>query len=336
MNRIHHIKQTLPANIRNNTDQNTNFLILDYHSSDGLQEYVTEFFSDELGTGRLQLYRYEQAEYFSHAHSRNMAVALSDAELVCNVDADNFTGKDFDVFLQSQFHQRGDCVVTALSNENKSYGAFGRMCTSKKAFQRVGGYDETFTGYGFEDYDLIRRLEASGLEKILINEESFLKTLPHGNTVRIAEQWNNKKFKRLYRQQLDEYCQVLLYLFSDGTLHYGILKEDLKAGEHFRYYLSGNAWQNGSWHEDNGKLYLAFDDFCAQFKIKNNHLIGYNHYLKIEDNNNRIEEALLFHTNMANCCRYINNKRQQRIIVNENGLGHGKVKRLLAPLKNIS
>ena len=43
MNRLHHIRQTLPKNIADNSDyENVEFILLDYNSSDGLEEWVKE------------------------------------------------------------------------------------------------------------------------------------------------------------------------------------------------------------------------------------------------------------------------------------------------------
>ncbi|MBL7700130.1 MAG: glycosyltransferase family 2 protein, partial [Chitinophagaceae bacterium] len=143
MNRLHHLRQTLPINLENNTDADTKFLVLDYNSDDGLQEYILNNFSRELQEGRLEYHHYAHAKYFSHSHSRNLAVKIADAGYVCNVDADNFTGRDFDKYLFEQFDAHPKAVISGLSNPHNIYGAFGRMATRKTHFFEVGGYDET-------------------------------------------------------------------------------------------------------------------------------------------------------------------------------------------------
>jgi hypothetical protein len=329
MNRRQHLAETLPVNLANNRLSSTSFLVLDYNSDDGLQEYIFNNFRDEIKSGRLRYRRYANAKYFSHSHSRNLAVKLTDATYVCNVDADNFTGPDFDEYLMQQFSLRPRVVISALSNPLNMYGAFGRMATRRSDFIEVGGYDEAFEGYGFEDYDLISRLEQSGLDKVLINNPEFLKTVMHDNSDRIAQAWTANQLHILYRQQVNDSVQVLLYLFKDKTMHYGVVNEDFAAGVHYRYTLAGDSWQKGTWNEKDDCVMLGFEGFEAKFEKKGGYLTGNNHHMKIETDAEKLQEAVLFHTNMANCCRYLANKQKNKIRVNENGFGNGITEPLL-------
>src|SRR6185295_3552603 len=141
MNRLHHLEQTLPVNLEANRDPATVIFILDYSSDDGLQQYLLDQFGQELRSGRLQYHRYAYAKYFSHAHSRNLAVQQIRADYVCNVDADNFTGENFDRYLLDTFAHHPNAVISALSNPEKLFGAFGRMAVARSTFLEVGGYD---------------------------------------------------------------------------------------------------------------------------------------------------------------------------------------------------
>jgi len=329
MNRLHHLEQTLPENIAANNQDTTRFLVLDYNSTDGLQEYILKTFPKELKHGKLEYHRYAHAKYFSHSHSRNLAASLTNAPYICNLDADNFTGPQFDEFLQEKFSQHPRAVISALSNSFQVYGAFGRMATRREHFNEVGGYDEAFDGYGFEDYDLVSRLEQHGLEKVLIDEEAHLRTVSHDNNDRVAREWTHDQLATLYRQQVSDNMQVLLYLFKDHSMHYGIVNEDFAAGVHYRYSLAGNKWQKGTWKESGENILIRFEGFDAEFEKKGPYLTGNNHYMKAENDAEKLQEAVLFHTNMANCCRYLQNKERNKIRVNENGFGHGKTESLL-------
>ena len=329
MNRLHHLAQTLPVNLADNKLSSTNFLVLDYNSDDGLREYIFSNFRDEIQSGRLRYRRYADAKYFSHSHSRNLAVKLTEATYICNVDADNFTGPRFDEFLMQEFRKNPRVVISALSNPLNMYGAFGRMAARRTDFIEVGGYDETFEGYGFEDYDLVSRFEQSGLEIIRIDNAEFLETVSHDNNDRIASEWTNDQLQVLYRQQVNDSVQVLLYLFKDKTMHYGVVNEDFAAGVHYRYTLAGNSWQKGTWNEADGYVHIGFEGFEAKFEKKGVYLTGNNHQMKIESDAEKLQEAVLFHTNMANCCKYLMNKRNNRIRVNENGFGGGMIEPLL-------
>ncbi|MBL7698649.1 MAG: hypothetical protein JNK79_10830, partial [Chitinophagaceae bacterium] len=180
----------------------------------------------------------------------------------------------------------------------------------------------------FEDYDLVSRLEKNGLEKITISDTSFLGSLAHNNIDRVAREWTNDQLYILYRQQVNDTVQVLLYLFKDNTMHYGVVNEDFQAGTHYRYTLAGNSWQAGTWSADDNNLWIKFAGFEANFEKHGPYLTGNNHRLKIEDDPAKLEEAILFHTNMANCCRYIQNREGNLVRVNENGFGYGKTEKL--------
>ena len=329
MNRLHHLQQTLPVNLCHNTDPATTFFILDYSSGDGLQEYILDHFSEELRKGRMQYHRYAYAKYFSHAHSRNLAVQQIRSYYVCNVDADNFTGEGFDRHLLATFDQHPAAVISALSNEQRMYGAFGRMAVARDTFLSVGGYDESFDGYGFEDYDLVSRLEQHGLEKITIGIPAYLQAIPHGNEDRVAAEWTSDQLVYLYRQQVSTNLQVLLYLFKDNSFHYGVVHEDFAAGVHYRYSLAGDAWQSGTWMESEGNMRLHFADFVVCFEKSGDYLVGNNHRLKKETRSAEWEEAILFHTNMGNSCRYRYNLHNHIIRVNEKGFGRGVTQPLI-------
>lgn len=329
MNRLHHLKQTLPENMEHNNEPSTRFLLLDYNSTDGLKDYILANFSKELQTGKLSYHRYAHARYFSHSHSRNLAVRHVNTTHVCNVDADNFTGKNFDTWLADLFTLNLGSVISAISNSHKIYGVFGRMAISLDQFNAVGGYDESFEGYGFEDYDLVSRLQENGAKKILIDDTRFLKALSHDNEDRLAMEWTKDQFHSVYRHQVNESMQAILYLFKDGTFHYGLLNEDFKAGEHYRYYLAGNSWQEGTWTRSDEHFHLQFRQFEVQFEQNDMYLTGHHHNLKKEQDPEGLQEAMLFHTNMANCCRYLLNKQRLKVRVNENGFGCGTTESIL-------
>src|SRR5688572_6172397 len=88
MNRLHHIKQTLPANIAANEDYpNIEFVLLDYNSTDGLSDWIRDEMSEFIENGRLKYYRTEEPLFFDRTHSRNLIVKLATGDVISNVDA---------------------------------------------------------------------------------------------------------------------------------------------------------------------------------------------------------------------------------------------------------
>jgi cellulose synthase/poly-beta-1,6-N-acetylglucosamine synthase-like glycosyltransferase len=112
MNRLSHLQETLIENIEDNLlISDVEFILLDYNSSDGLENWVKSL-TKYLDNGILTFYRTDTPIVYHRSHSRNMAIRLSEADIVCNLDADNFLGKNFantvigcgsDLMLYSKF-----------------------------------------------------------------------------------------------------------------------------------------------------------------------------------------------------------------------------------------
>ncbi|KAI9031287.1 hypothetical protein DFJ74DRAFT_641053 [Hyaloraphidium curvatum] len=65
----------------------------------------------------------------------------------------------------------------------------GVVMIHKDDFQSLGGYDERFQTYGFEDSDLYSRIEERGLARLALNT-SFIQHVPHVAKLRFANQEN--------------------------------------------------------------------------------------------------------------------------------------------------
>jgi radical SAM protein with 4Fe4S-binding SPASM domain len=191
MGRLHHLKETLPKNLAWNADHpDIEFVILDYNSPDGMGEWVQAELAEHLRSGRLVYYRYDDAQFFSYSHSRNMAARLCSADIICNVDADNLTGPGYATYVDRQMQDKDllvgcdleDGVFTTIPND---FGFTGRMAVRRELFLETGGYDEDMIAWGYEDLDLYNRLERRGLRCAPIDRR-FLTALPHDDKERIA------------------------------------------------------------------------------------------------------------------------------------------------------
>lgn len=208
MGRLHHLAETLPRNIFWNSDySNLEFILLDYNSPDGLADWIKEYMTKQIESGVLVYYRYNDALYYRYSHSRNMLVRLASGDIVCNLDADNFTGKGFAVYLAEKL-KKNDFMTAAifesdhimpLSYDNVTLGCFGRIAVNRSVLLKIGGYNEDIEHWGFEDTDLIIRLRALGYKPGSIDRQ-FLFSIPHNDLQRgftIAER-ESKVGKNLY------------------------------------------------------------------------------------------------------------------------------------------
>ena len=174
MGRLHHLKETLPQNLEAHRGFNVEFVLLDYNSKDGLKEWVQKEVSAEIQNGRLAYYRTEEPEHFHRAHAKNVAHRLAKNEIVCNLDADNYADQEFTDYLSHLFQNSPNSITRGYGGD----GFFGRVALPRTWFEELGGYDESFQGWGFEDDDLVFRGNARGL-KIHDLPSQFAKVILH-------------------------------------------------------------------------------------------------------------------------------------------------------------
>ena len=115
MNRLNHLKKTLIRNIEDNELLGqVVFVLLDYNSSDGLHEWVKSQ-SKYIDNGLLVYFRTDTPTHYKRSHSRNLVFKLSEADIVCNLDADNYLGKGFAKYVLNEFENNIDNKIFITS-----------------------------------------------------------------------------------------------------------------------------------------------------------------------------------------------------------------------------
>jgi glycosyltransferase involved in cell wall biosynthesis len=155
MNRLSDIQQTLEKNIIDNLDYpRVEFVLLDYNSSDGLEQWVNKNLMKYIASEKLVYFRTEKPKYYSMAHSRNVAFKAASGDIVNNVDGDCFTNAGFATFINRMANEQPEKAIFAKSKQLLR----GRLGFFKKEFiELLGGYDEGLIGYGHDDQDLLNR-----------------------------------------------------------------------------------------------------------------------------------------------------------------------------------
>jgi glycosyltransferase involved in cell wall biosynthesis len=198
MGRAHHVRRTLPVNLSHCVDwarpTAVEFVVLDYSSRDGLAEWMISepALQPYLDAGILRFARSEGHTHFRHSHAKNMAHSLASGDVVCNLDADNFTGRGFADYLRRVFTRRPNSVVATNRldrrlNGEAYKGSMGRVALSAANFAMLGGYDEgpRFRGWSGEDTDLLIRALRTRLRLVMIRDRRFLRVVPHSDYERI-------------------------------------------------------------------------------------------------------------------------------------------------------
>ena len=187
-NRTGHLRRTLPQNMIDNPK--SKFLVLDYNDQGDLLEFLKTEMSQQIASGRLVVYSYRDWPKFRLGHSKNMAHRLGmleGADILVNVDADNFCGQGFEDFIQTEFDKNPKILLWACMVKGEmTRGISGRICVSKAAFYKVGGYNEKFEEWSADDKDFNLRLQLAGYKPVTIPRQ-FLSSIPHNAKIRFKE-----------------------------------------------------------------------------------------------------------------------------------------------------
>jgi hypothetical protein len=169
MNRVHEISKTLSKNIDDaKSYSNYEFVLLDYNSSDGLEDWVRENFMEHIESGKLVFYRTEEPQVFHYSCSRNIAWKLATGDLVTNIASKGFLQAGFLEklnLLANQQEERDILFVRSISYIR------GRIAFYKDAFFKLGGFDEELSGYSPWDRDIFDRSKASGYKLMWFGSE---------------------------------------------------------------------------------------------------------------------------------------------------------------------
>ncbi|MEQ8789849.1 MAG: glycosyltransferase [Pirellulaceae bacterium] len=180
MGRLADLSRTLPTNIELNRDYgNVEFVVLDYNSSDGLEDWMRSEMRQHIESGLVSYYRTDEPQFYSMTHSRNLAFKVASGEIVCNVDADNLT---LNVDLPQQQRPKASFAETLnlLANQcpERAFFAKGRqLMRGRLGFFKwefihlLGGYDEQLVGYGHDDHDLRNRAWALGFTMVRFSRD---------------------------------------------------------------------------------------------------------------------------------------------------------------------
>ncbi|EDM37813.1 hypothetical protein PBAL39_15349 [Pedobacter sp. BAL39] len=338
MDRLPHLLQTLSQNIIDNIDyDDLEFIILDYNSSQEIFNPLYRNFRTEIESGRVKIFRTNDPLHYNMSHSRNMAFNLASGDILCNIDADNFTGKGFAAYVQRMFHFNGAIFLTTHNIKHVNNDVLGRICVRREDFQNVNGYDERMKHYGFDDFDLANRLEGLGLRKLQISKH-FLSAVKHSNATRMTNFPGGKSHYDVLIRYENPYCSELILRFKNGTYSRAhIINNHIKAAiercrnplplnKHFKFSIQEHKWIEGTWTESSKSLYLNFSNnntIIKRFKndvyqTKEQHL-----FYKIT-NPGLLEVTLFFYNQISNRNIMDENLMNKRFKVNDGGYGKGK------------
>jgi len=161
MDRTNDLKITFPQNWEDNKNYpDIEFVLINYNSKDDMDEWVKNNLMNFIESGKVIYVKTTEPKFYEMGHSRNIGFKVATGEIVNNLDADNYSGKDFAWNINLLAEVRPEKAVFAKGKKRMH----GRIGLYKTEFIELGGYDEDLTGYGFDDHGVVYRAMALGFK----------------------------------------------------------------------------------------------------------------------------------------------------------------------------
>ena len=200
--RLDHLKQTLPTVA---SQPEVESIVVDYGCPDGTAAWVAA------NLPQVKVVRVPDATNFHLARARNLGAAMATSPWLAFFDADIAWAPTFAGHLIARLEP--GCFFRASP---MSFETWGSVVCSRNDFNRIGGYDEAFGGWGGEDDDLDRRLKMAGCRQAAFDGR-LITEISHGDDLRMQHyQIKNKSWQHRINNFYLYVKGDLLRLYRDG------------------------------------------------------------------------------------------------------------------------
>lgn len=191
MGRLHHLKETLPASVRNSSSYpNREFVVLDYNSPDGLFDWISQFPADD--NGIVKYYRTVEPQYYVATHAKNVGHKLATGDILCNLDADNYVLPGFCEYLCDLLGPGNVDMTSDSFDQNGEAGCTGKIAVLREHFYSVNGYNEEVDfGWWWDDVEFEFRVRMANDLKMIYCDPKYSLVIPHSDDDRLK----NRRYK---------------------------------------------------------------------------------------------------------------------------------------------
>ncbi len=197
MNRFDHLVETLEQNLKAVREFNgaIDINVLDYNSTDGLEEYLfsQDWFLSGIKDGLIHYYKNYTAKYYHRTLPKNVIHNLAMGEYLINIDADNFASTSYLMYcLTIAQHEKNFFLRSPGGSPG---GAIGRILVQRDDFRKLGGYNLKIRNYGFEDTEFTLRLRKLGVRQLCAPSHLCIDIIDHEDKLRVVNEEPRKKIK---------------------------------------------------------------------------------------------------------------------------------------------
>ena len=131
----------------------------------------------------IEVFRLPRTPRHRMAHAKNVAHRMATGDFLVNLDADNILTPEYLEWLQGVVNAGVPCIIFT----HAWGGGGGRIGLPREAFLSLGGYDERFDDWGYDDNDLLERGRRVGL-KAVKTPDALVRFLRHEDALRGVNQ----------------------------------------------------------------------------------------------------------------------------------------------------
>ncbi len=190
MGRLSHLRQTLASAV---AQSGCSCVVVDYSCPERCGDWV------EANHPQVRVVRVEGKTTYSQSIARNAGSRAVDADWICFRDADIVLAPTFAEQIVPLLRPGAFYVAQPLVDD----ALCGTFICARGDFERVGGYDEVYEGWGDEDLDLYAALQSIGIRTDPFSS-ALLSHVSHDEKARtqfheIKERGISWTINRLYR-----------------------------------------------------------------------------------------------------------------------------------------
>lgn len=171
MGRLKHLRRTLGLVA---AQPNSDCVVVDYSCPDRCGDWVA---ANHPG---IHVVRVPGMTSFNRSHAANVGCVAVEAPWICFIDCDVLVDPDFSWTVQPLLEPGRYYCPEPI----RDWALCGTFICSREDFDLIGGYDESYRGWGERDFDVYNALEFVGRERRSF-PSSLVSHIPHGERSRV-------------------------------------------------------------------------------------------------------------------------------------------------------